>query len=83
MERNGYGGKIEYFGISHDRTGTPHEPLKGSELSISRTELGKLTWVARMARPDLIYDVAAAAQVFSKGEITAGGEEKETSKEEA
>ena len=82
METNRYEGKIKSIEISHARTCTPREPLTGSELSISRTELGKLTRAARMDRPDLIYDVAAAAQVFSKGEILAVEEEKETPKEE-
>ena len=56
--------KIKSIGISHERTRTTNEPL--TELSILRTELGKLTWVARMARPDLMYDVFDAAQIFPK-----------------
>ena len=35
-----------------------------------------------MDRPDLLYDVAAAAQVFPKGEILVEKEEKETPTEE-
>ena len=42
-----------------------------------RSELGKLMWLARIARPDAIYDASAAAQNFanwkpdvSKGEIS-------------
>ena len=35
-----------------------------------------------MARPELIYGAAAAAQAFSKGEINVGKWEDETSKEE-
>ena len=42
----------------------------------------KLTWISRMARPELIYDAAAAAQVFSKGEINVEKREEETSKKE-
>ena len=69
MGANRYGGKIKSIEIPHARMRTPHEPLTESELSILRTELGKLTWIARMARPELIYAAAAAAQVFSKGGI--------------
>ena len=82
METHGYEDKIKSIEISHARTSTPHEPLTESELSILRTELGKLTSISRMARPYLIYDVAAAAQVFSKGGILAGEEDEETSNEE-
>ena len=49
---------------------TPREPLTDCELSISGTELAKLSWVDRTTRPDFIYDAAAAAQVFPKEEIT-------------
>ena len=42
-----------------------------------RSELGKLMWLARIARPDAIYDASVAAQNFanwkpdvSKGEIS-------------
>ena len=42
-----------------------------------RSELGKLMWLARIARPDAIYDASAASQNFanwkpdvSKGEIS-------------
>ena len=41
----------------------------------------KLTWISRMARPELIYDAAAAAQVFQKGEINVDKREEETLKE--
>ena len=69
MGANRYEDKIKSIEISHARMRTPHEPITESELSISRTELGELTWIARMARPELIYDAAAAAQVFPKGGI--------------
>ena len=72
MGSDRYEDKIKSIEIPHARMRTPHEPITESELSILRTELGKLTWVTRMARPELIYDAAAAAQVFSKGEINVG-----------
>ena len=71
METNGYEDKIKSIEISHARTCTPHEPITESELSILRTGLGKFTWISRMNRPGFIYDVAAAAEAFSKGEMLA------------
>ena len=44
-------------------------------------ELGKLTWVPRMARPDLMYDIFGAAQIFPKGEINVEKPDKKTMKE--
>ena len=73
---NRYEDKIKSIEISHARMRTPHEQLTESELSILRTELGKLTWIARMARPELIYDADAAAQVFSMGGINVENEKK-------
>ena len=67
MGANRYGDKIKSIEIPHDRMRTPNGPLTEGELSIFRTELGKLTWITRMARPELIYDAAAAAQAFSNG----------------
>ena len=69
METNRYEDKIESIEISHARTCTPHEPLTERGFSIPQTELGKLTWTSRIDRPDLIYDVTAAAQVFPKGKL--------------
>ena len=34
-----------------------------------RSGLGKLIWIARIARPGAIYGASAAAQTFSDGEI--------------
>ena len=73
---NRYGEEIKSIEISHARTCTPHEQLTESELSIWRTELGKLTRTARTDRPDLIYDLAAAAQAFPKGEIIVGNKKR-------
>ena len=75
MNTNGFEDKIKSIGISHERTRATNEPL--TELSILRTELGKLTWVARMARPDLMYDVFDSAQISPEGEIIDMESEKE------
>ena len=82
MGANRYGDKIKSIECSHARMRTPHEPLTEGELSILRMELGKLTWIARMARPGLIYDADAAAQEFPNGGINVGKREEETLKEE-
>ena len=40
-----------------------------------RSELGKLMWLARIARPDAIYDASVAAQNFAnwKPDVSKGG----------
>ena len=42
-----------------------------------RSELGKLMWLARIARPDAIYDASAAAQNFAN--FKPGNNDEETS----
>ena len=64
--QNGAGGKIRNIEIPQRRTRTPSEILTETELSIFKLEIEKLTWIARMERPDLMYDVFEAAQVFRK-----------------
>ena len=58
--------KIKSIGISHERTWTPNGPLNETALSILRTGLVKLTRIARLDRPDLMYGVFGAAQIFLK-----------------
>ena len=82
MGANGFEDKIKSIGISHERTRTPNVPLTETELSILRTELGKLTWIARIDRPDLMYEVFDSAQISPKGEIIDMETEKKISKEE-
>ena len=74
--------KIKLIEISHGRTRTPHEPLKDKELSIFQTEIGKLTRIARMARPDLMYDIFDEARTFSKKDKIGEKSEKQITKEE-
>ena len=45
------------------------EILTENDQTISRSELGKLMWIARIARPGAIYDASAAAQTFSTAEL--------------
>ena len=63
---NGAGNKIKTIEISHQRTRAPPEILTETELSIFRSVIEKLKWIARMARPDLMYDVFEAAQFSQK-----------------
>ena len=58
---------INHIGIPHGRTRAPKEPLTEDAQSISRSELGKLMRVARIARAGAIYDASAAAQTLSGG----------------
>ena len=39
--------------------------LTEEEQSLMRSELGKLMWLARIARPGAIYDASAAARSFA------------------
>ena len=65
---NGTGNKIKTIEISHQRTRTPGAVLTEIEVSIFRSEIEKLTRIARMARPDLRYDVFEAAHPFTRKE---------------
>ena len=69
MGSDKYDGEINHIEIPHARTRTPEEPLAEAGRANFRSELGKLMWIARIARPGVIYDALAAAQTFSDGEI--------------
>ena len=80
LDSNGYGGKISHIEISHERMANPDEILTENEQAALRSELGKLMWIARIARPDAIDDASAAAQTFSVGEMGIFIEEEEEKK---
>ena len=67
LDSNNYEGEIEHIEISHERTRKPNEPSAEDERAISRSELGNLVRIARIARPEAIYDASADAQTFSDG----------------
>ena len=67
--------KINRIVIPHERMMAPNEILTDSEQTILRSELGKLMWIARIARPGAIYDASAAAQTFSTVEMIEFSEE--------
>ena len=69
LDSDKYGDKINHIEISHGRTRTPEEPITEAGHAISRSELGKLIWTARIARPGAIYEASADAQTFPDGEI--------------
>ena len=72
LDSNNYEAKINHIAISHQRTRAPYGPLAEGKQTISRSELGKLMRIARIARPEAIYDASAAAQTFSAGELIEG-----------
>ena len=55
--------------MPHERMITPNEILPVAGQTILRSEVVKLMRIARIARPDAIYDASAAAQTFSKDEM--------------
>ena len=65
LDPNNYEDKINHVEISHARSKEKDDCLTEEEQSVMRSELGKLMWLARIARPDAIYDVSAAAQNFA------------------
>ena len=70
LDLNKYEGKSNHIEIAHERTRQPNEPLTEDGQAILRSELGKLMWVARIARPGAIYDPSAAAQTFADGNFS-------------
>ena len=56
----------------------PGEILTGNEQAALISELGKLMWVARIARPGAIYDASESAQTFPTGEMMDFPEEEST-----
>ena len=72
LDADKYDGEINNIGISHGRTRAPEEPSAEADQSILRSELGKLMWIARLARPGAIYDASADAQTFADGKLMGG-----------
>ena len=70
LDSGKYADGVNHIEISHARTLAPKEPLSEAVPSISRSELGKLMWIARIAQPGAIYDASASAQKFTDGELT-------------
>ena len=66
---NKYEAEIYPIGIPNARTRNPKEPLGESDQSNLRSGLGKLMRLARITRPDAMYDASAAAQTFPDGGI--------------
>ena len=64
LDSNGYGEQVNHIEIPHGRMMAIGEILTENEQAISRSELWKLLWIARIARPGAIYDASASAQPF-------------------
>ena len=60
---------MNHIEISHERTRAPNGPSTDDEQTILRSELGKLMWIAQLARPGAIYGDSATAQTFSAVEL--------------
>ena len=62
LDPDKYEGEINHIEIPHGRARHRNGALTEEEQTILRAELGKLMWIARIARPGGIYDASAAAQ---------------------
>ena len=69
--------EINHIEIPHERMLAPGGILTENEQTTLRSELGKLMWIARIARPGAIYDASASAQTFSAAEMMDFLEEEE------
>ena len=69
LASNKYEGEVNRIEIPHGRMMEPGEILTENEQTTLRSELGKLMWIARIARPGAIYDASASAQTFATGEM--------------
>ena len=64
LDSNNCEDKIKHIEIAQSRSRQKGDFLI-EEQSVMRSELGKLMWLARIARPGAIYDASAAAQNFA------------------
>ena len=62
---NNYEDKKNHIETPHARSKGNDDFLTEEEQSITRSELGKLMWLTRIARPDAIYDASAASRNFA------------------
>ena len=67
LDTGDYGDKINRVEIPHERANLRNAALTEAELSILRSELWKLIWISRIARPGAIYEASTAAQAFNEG----------------
>ena len=70
LDSNDYEDKINHIEFPHGRTRHRNGALTGEGQSISRSALGKLMRIARIARPGAIYDDSAAARTSPKAELS-------------
>ena len=69
LDSDKYENEINQIEIPHERTMEPGEILTEKEQTTLRSELGKLIWIALIARPGAIYDASASAQTSPTGEM--------------
>ena len=65
MQAKGYESGIAEIGLEPERIATPDAILDDRETHEFRSSLGKLMWIARLTRPDLAFESAAAAQKYA------------------
>ena len=70
LDPNDYEDGINHIAIPHERTRHRNGALTEADQSIFRSVLGKLTRIARIARPEAIYDPSAAARTFPNAELS-------------
>ena len=66
LDSNDYEDKINHIEIPHERTRQRNGALTEECQAISRSVLGELMRIARIARPEAIGDASAAARTFPR-----------------
>ena len=61
--------KIQNLELSHQRSRAPRGKLTETGLINFKAEAKKLLWLARVERPDLMFDVSEATQLPQKREM--------------
>ena len=84
VDSTNYEDKISQIKIPRARGKEKDDFSTEKEQSMVRSELGKLMWLARNARPDAIYDASAAARNFAnfKPDVSNGEISEEETEEE-
>ena len=75
LDSDDYEGKINHIETPHGRTRNRNGALSEADQSILRSALRKLMRIARIGRPEAIYDASAAARTFTDGRTIGGNEE--------
>ena len=55
IDQNNYASNLETIPISENRISQKNEKLSQSELSLVKSKIGKINWIANMSRPDISF----------------------------